>query len=52
VRLKLIDGNGEVHECGPSDELLEAAIGGIGAVGVISEVVIQGVGLFNAEQKV
>jgi FAD/FMN-containing dehydrogenase len=52
VRLKLIDGNGEVHECGPSDDLFEAAIGGIGAVGVISEVVIQGVERFNAEQKV
>ncbi|MEJ7815595.1 MAG: FAD-binding protein [Rubrobacter sp.] len=52
VRLKLIDGNGEVHECGPSDDLFEAAIGGIGAIGVISEVVIQGVERFNAEQKV
>ena len=41
VRLKLVDGKGEVHECGPADDLFEAAIGGVGAVGVISEVVVQ-----------
>ena len=52
VRLRLIDGNGEVHECGPSDDLFEAAIGGIGAVGVISEVVVQGVERFDVEQQV
>jgi FAD/FMN-containing dehydrogenase len=52
VRLKLIDGHGEVHECGPADDLFEAAIGGVGAVGVISEVVVQGVERFNVEQKV
>src|SRR5215218_2780093 len=33
VRLKLIDGRGEIHECEPSDDLFKAAIGGIGAVG-------------------
>jgi FAD/FMN-containing dehydrogenase len=52
VRLKLIDGKGEVHECGPADDLFEAAIGGVGAVGLISEVVVQGVERFNVEQKV
>lgn len=52
VRLKLIDGKGQVHECGPADDLFEATIGGVGAVGVISEVVIQGVERFNVEQKV
>jgi FAD/FMN-containing dehydrogenase len=52
VRLKLIDGKGEVHECGPSDELFKAAVGGVGAVGVISEVVIQGVERFDVEQRV
>jgi FAD/FMN-containing dehydrogenase len=52
VRLKVIDGRGEVHECGPSDDLFRAAIGGIGAVGIISEVVVQGVPRFNVEQKV
>lgn len=52
VSLKLIDGNGEIHECRPSDDLFKAAIGGIGAVGIISEVVVQGVDRFNIEQKV
>ena len=52
VSLKLIDGNGEVHECRPSDDLFKAAVGGVGAVGIISEVVVQGVDRFNVEQDV
>ena len=52
VRLKLIDGQGDAHECEPSDDLFKAAIGGIGAVGIITEVVVQGVDRFNVEQKV
>ncbi len=52
VALKLIDGKGEVHECAPEDDLFKAAVGGIGAVGVISEVVVQGVERFDVEQKV
>ena len=52
VGLKLIDGEGEVHECGPEDDLFAAAIGGIGAVGVISEVVVQAVERFDVEQRV
>ncbi len=52
VRLKLIDGRGEIHECEPSDDLFKAAIGGIGAVGIITEVVVQGVPRFNIEQRV
>jgi FAD/FMN-containing dehydrogenase len=52
VALKLIDGKGEVHECVPEDDLFKAAVGGIGAVGVISEVVVQGVERFDVEQKV
>src|ERR687898_249678 len=52
VGLKLIDGKGEVHECVPEDDLFKAAVGGIGAVGVISEVVVQGVERFDVEQKV
>lgn len=50
--LKLIDGRGEVRECHPSDDLFKAAIGGLGAAGIISEVVVQGVERFNVEQKV
>ena len=52
VRLKLIDGKGEIHECEPSDDLFKAATGGIGAVGIIAEVVIQGVERFKVEQRV
>jgi hypothetical protein len=52
VRLKLVDGKGDVHECEPSGDLFKAAIGGIGAVGIITEVVVQGVPRFNVEQKV
>lgn len=52
VRLKLIDGKGEIHECRPSDDLFKAAIGGIGAVGIITEVVVKGVPRFNVEQRV
>ena len=51
VRLKLIDGKGEIFECEPSDDLFKAAIGGIGAAGIIVEVVVQGVDRFNVEQK-
>ena len=52
VGLKLIDGNGQMHECGPDDDLFKAAIGGLGAVGIISEVVVEGVERFNVEQRV
>jgi hypothetical protein len=52
VKLKLIDGTGQVHECGPDDDLFRAAIGGTGAVGIITEVVVQAVDRFNVEQKV
>lgn len=48
--LKVIDGNGDVHECKPEDELFQAAIGGIGAVGIIAEVSIQARDRFNIEQ--
>ena len=39
VRLKLIDGKGEILECEPADDLFKAAIGGIGAVGIIVDVI-------------
>ncbi|MGD2098367.1 MAG: D-arabinono-1,4-lactone oxidase [Desulfobacterales bacterium] len=50
VNLKLIDGKGQIIECQPTDDTFKAAIGGIGAVGIISEVVVQGVDRFNVEQ--
>jgi FAD/FMN-containing dehydrogenase len=52
VRLTLVDGRGDVHVCEPADELFRAAIGGVGAVGIITEVVVQGVPRFNVEQRV
>jgi hypothetical protein len=52
VKLKIIDGNGNVHECQPADDLFKAAVGGVGAVGIVSEVVIKAVKRFNVEQKV
>jgi len=52
VSLKLVDGNGVVHECQPADDLFKTAIGGIGAPGIVSEVVVQAVDRFNVEQKV
>jgi hypothetical protein len=52
TRIKLVDGTGTVHTCGPDDELFRAAIGGIGAVGVISEVTLEVVERFDVQQKV
>lgn len=52
VRLKLIDGNGDVHTCEPNDNLFKAAIGGIGGVGIISEVVLKVVKRFDLQQRV
>lgn len=51
VSLKIVDGQGVVHECLPADDLFKAAIGGVGAVGVITEVVVQAVDRFNVAQK-
>jgi len=48
--LKIINGKGEIHECAPGDDLFRAAIGGIGAVGIISEVTVRTVPRFNVEQ--
>ena len=50
--LRVIDAAGAVRECAPGDELFRAAVGGVGAAGVISEVTVQAVGRFNVEQKV
>lgn len=49
--LKIIDGKGDIHECVKTDDLFRAAIGGIGAVGIISEVTVRTVPKFNVEQK-
>jgi hypothetical protein len=49
--LKVIDGRGEVRECRPGDDLFKAVVGGVGAAGVISEVVVQAVDRFDVEQR-
>lgn len=49
--LKIIDGRGDIHECVKTDDLFRAAIGGIGAVGIIAEVTVRTVPKFNVEQK-
>jgi FAD/FMN-containing dehydrogenase len=51
ARLKMVDGQGRVLECEPADDLFKAAIGGVGAVGIITEVVVQAVERFNVAQK-
>lgn len=51
VDLRIIDSNGQTKTVGPADDLFRAAIGGVGAVGVISEVTVQAVDRFNVEQK-
>ena len=50
LSLRLVDGDGAVHEVGPEDELFRAAVGGIGAVGIITQVTIQCVDAFSLRQ--
>ena len=50
VSLRLVDGTGTVHDVGPHDELFKAAVGGIGAVGVITQLTIQCVDAFVLRQ--
>lgn len=50
VSLRVIDGAGNVQVCHPTEDIFWAAIGGVGAVGIISEVVVQAVERFNVEQ--
>ena len=51
VGLTIVDGTGVVHHCGPEDDLFRAAIGGVGAVGIITEVTVQGVPRFAIDQQ-
>ena len=52
VALTVLDGKGQRHECTPTDDLFKAAIGGVGAVGILTEAVVQGVPRFDVEQRV
>ena len=51
VALRLVDGTGQIHALNPDDDLFRAAVGGLGAVGIITEVTIQCVDAFNLSQE-
>lgn len=51
VGLRVIDGHGSAHDVWETDPLFGAAIGGIGAVGVITEVSLRCVAGFNLHQR-
>lgn len=51
VALRLVDGVGTVHAVRPGDDLFRAAVGGLGAVGIITEVTVQCVDAFNLAQR-
>ncbi len=51
VSIRLVDGTGEIHDVSADDELFLAAAGGIGAVGIITQVTVQCVDAFRLEQK-
>jgi L-gulonolactone oxidase len=48
--LRLVDGSGRIHDVGPTDESFRAAVGGIGAVGIITRVTVQCVRAFDLRQ--
>lgn len=52
VGLRVIDAQGVVHDCVHGDDLFRAAVGGVGAAGIISQVTVQAVDRFNLDQKV
>ncbi|MEL6980882.1 MAG: FAD-binding protein, partial [Actinomycetota bacterium] len=51
VSIRLVDGRGIIHQVGPDDEIFQAAAGGLGAIGVITEVTVQCVDAFRLEQR-
>ena len=48
--LRIIDGTGQAHDCRPPDDLFKAAIGAVGAVGIIVEVTVTTVPRFDVQQ--
>jgi len=48
--MRIVDGTGSVHAVTPDDELFKAAVGGIGAVGVITQVSLKCEAAFNLRQ--
>lgn len=51
VGLRIVDGTGTVHDVGPDDKLFVAAVGGLGAVGIITRVTVQCVDAFRLHQR-
>jgi FAD/FMN-containing dehydrogenase len=50
LAMRIVDGTGTVHAVGPDDDLFRAAVGGIGAVGIITQFTLQCVPAFNLRQ--
>jgi FAD/FMN-containing dehydrogenase len=50
--MRIVDGTGKAHVVDPSDALGRAAVGGFGAVGVITEATVEAVPRFRLEQRV
>lgn len=50
VGFRIVDGTGTIHDVSPGDDLFKAAVGGIGSVGIITEVTVQCVEAFNIAQ--
>ncbi len=51
VCLTMVDGTGRVHRLDRTQDLFKAVIGGAGALGIITEVTLQGVERFNVRQQ-
>ena len=49
--LEIMDAKGETRRCRPDDDLFRAAVGGIGAAGIITKVRVQAVKRFHLEQR-
>lgn len=50
ISLRLVDGVGVVHDLEPTDDLFRAAVGGLGSVGIITQVTVQCVEAFRLRQ--
>lgn len=49
--LRIMDGNGDCHDVGPTDDRFRAAIGGVGATGVVTEATFSIVPAFDMSQR-
>lgn len=51
VSMRVVDASGEIHEVDADHELFLAAAGGIGAIGIITQVTVRCVDAFRLEQR-